>query len=398
MASSKTISADSVLTTVVRPWPYATGRLVRRYSPTALRLIVIYVCLAQLAPAGPRLLPEPPQVVDTQHPLVCVHTRLTDEVEDWKIQRTLQMVREMGATTIVEFFPWAYVQPSENTYDWHHPDRIINMAHQQGLQVIARLGVVPVWARPKPEEQKKTSLYYLAPEHYADYARFVGAFAAHYRGKVEQIIAWNEPNLTSEWGFRKVTPEEYVQFLKLVYQAAHAGNPDVILLGAPLAPTLEPPDSPIAMDDIDFLQRVYAAGGGAYFDALAVHTYGFTTPPDDAPKADTLNFRRFELLHAIMEKYGDGQKPVYITETNWNDDPRWNKAVRPSERITYTLDSIKFVERNWPTVKNLCFYYFRSPTLIHNYLDYFVFVTPTFRPRPIYDAIQAYARGTMPTP
>ncbi|MBK8049471.1 MAG: hypothetical protein IPK16_21555 [Anaerolineales bacterium] len=38
----------------------------------------------------------PQQVVHTMNPKVGVHTRLTDEVEPWKIKHTLELVREMG--------------------------------------------------------------------------------------------------------------------------------------------------------------------------------------------------------------------------------------------------------------------------------------------------------------
>jgi hypothetical protein len=47
------------------------------------------------------------QRVETTNPKAGIHTRLTDEVEVWKIKRTLEMVREMGAPWIVEYFPWA---------------------------------------------------------------------------------------------------------------------------------------------------------------------------------------------------------------------------------------------------------------------------------------------------
>ena len=42
----------------------------------------------------------PQQAVTTVNPKMGVHTRLTDEVEAWKIKRTLEMVREMGAPWI----------------------------------------------------------------------------------------------------------------------------------------------------------------------------------------------------------------------------------------------------------------------------------------------------------
>ena len=54
-----------------------------------------------------------PLTVRTVNPVMGMHTRLTDEVEEWKIARTLQMVREMGAPWLVEYFPWAYSEPSK---------------------------------------------------------------------------------------------------------------------------------------------------------------------------------------------------------------------------------------------------------------------------------------------
>lgn len=360
-----------------------------------MRLIPLWLILTSLAPTPPRLLIQPPQTVQTAHPIVCVHTRLTDEVEDWKIQRTLIMVREMGASTIVDFFPWAYVETAPGFYDWHHPDRIISLAREQGLKVIARLGLVPDWARPK-ENVQRTSLNSLTPDHYADYARFVGAFAARYRGQVATIVAWNEPNLSFEWGYRSVSPAEYTEFLKGVYTAAHAANPAVILLGGALAPTLEAAGSDNALDDLDFLRGMYAAGAAPYFDALAVHTYGFTFPPSATPDPDTLNFRRIELLHAIMAENGDGTKPIYVTESGWNDHPRWTYAVRPGERVTYTLDSFRLAEHDWPWLRNLCIWYFRAPVAQTGYRDYFALVTPDFQVRPIYDAIKSYALSESP--
>ena len=90
----------------------------------------------------------PQQQVSTPNPKMGVHTRLTDEVEPWKIQRTLEMVREMGAPWIVEYFLWAAHEPARGVYDWSHADLVVDHAINQGLTVIARLGYVPEWARP----------------------------------------------------------------------------------------------------------------------------------------------------------------------------------------------------------------------------------------------------------
>src|SRR3954451_8570954 len=121
----------------------------RRLLPWAIRALIAYWIIGALIPAQPRAPLGTPQTVATTQPELCMHTRLIDEVEEWKIQRSLVLVREMGAGTIVEFFPWAYIEGSENQFDWSSADRIVNQARNQGLHIIARLGFVPEWARKK---------------------------------------------------------------------------------------------------------------------------------------------------------------------------------------------------------------------------------------------------------
>ncbi|MCZ2095050.1 MAG: beta-galactosidase [Anaerolineae bacterium] len=367
-------------------------RAALRSVPLLARLGVLAFVLLALVPAPPRLSLGPPQTVETLHPKICVHTRLTDEVEEWKVQRTLALVREMGAPAIVEYFPWPYVDRGPGRYDWSHPDRILRHAENQGLRVIARLGLVPVWARP-PADEKVTSLTYLPYDRFDEFAAFVGAFAARYRGRVQDIIIWNEPNLAFEWGSRPPDPEAYADLLRLSYAAAHAANPEVRVLGGALAPTLEPESSGFAMSDLVFLERLYAAGAAASFDALAVHTYGFTAPPDAPPDPGAINFRRVELLRAIMERHGDGDTPIVITESGWSDDPRWANGVRPGQRIAYTLAAFEQAAA-WPWVEALCLWNFRIPADQANRRDaYFALVSSDFVRKPVYEAIQGYARG-----
>ena len=374
----------------------------RAWSGWLLRGLLLLALVLPLRPAGPRALLGPPQTVQTTQPLLCMHTRLIDEVDEWKIQRSLQAVRELGAGTIVEFFPWAYLEPEQGRYDWTQADRIVAQADNQGIAIIARLGLVPAWARPRPEETifgpagdngQGTTLNYLTRDRFPDFARFVAAFAARYAGRIDHLIIWNEPNLTFEWGYRVVSPADYTELLRQSYVAAKDANPAVIVLAAPLAPTLEPEGSPWGLDDLLFLAQMYEAGAAPYFDALAIHTYGFTQPPEAAPAPDQLNFRRIELLHQVMVAHGDGDKPVYVTETGWNDHPRWTKAVTPAERVRYTLDSYAYTEAHLPYVVALCQWVLRYPAPTHSYPDNFTFLTPDFRPRPIYTYLQAYARG-----
>lgn len=363
------------------------------------RLALLTGIAISAAEPQPYVVLGPQQVVQTRHPITCIHTRLTDEVDDWKVQRSLQLVREMGATTIVEFFPWAYVESQKGQYDWGHSDLIVQHARIQGLTVIARLGLVPEWVYPKtPNSTNQLTLNYLTPDHFQDFANFVEAFAAHYRGQVDHLIIWNEPNLSFEWGYQPVVPAQYVDLLKRSYAAARRGNPDVVVLAAGPAPTLEPAGSPFGMNDLDYLRAIYALGARGYFDALAVHAYGLKFPPDDPPAPDVLNFRRVELERQVMVDHGDANKPIFITESGWNDHPRWTKAVRPGQRITYTMDAFTYAEAHWPWVRNLCLWALRYPAPTQSFPDYYTLVTPDFTLKPIYYALQAWARGQALSP
>jgi len=365
----------------------------RRIRPAHLvRLaLALFILWAARPPRVPVVL-GPPQQVVTTNLLVGVHTRLTDEVEEWKIQRTLQMVREVGAPWIVEYFPWPYIEPEEKEFDWGHSDAVIAHAENQGLTVIARLGWVPGWARPKPEKQK-TTLTYLDADHYDDFADFVAAFVARYRGRVNHIIVWNEPNLSFEWGYRTVDPEGYVELLRAVYPRAHAANPDVIVLAGALAPTLEPEGSAAGLSDLAYLERMYQAGAAGYFDALAVHAYGLAFPPEETPAPNAINFRRVELLYEVAVAHGDGGKPVYVTEAGWNDHPRWASGVRPAQRIEYTVGAYEWARQHWPWCACVATWAFRYPASTLSYQDYYAFVTVGFEPKVIYLEVQNYTQG-----
>jgi hypothetical protein len=333
--------------------------------------------------------------VETINLKMGIHTRLTDEVEAWKIKRTFEMVREMGATWVVEYFPWAYIEPEPDQYRWEHADLVVNHARHQGLRVIARLGFVPEWARPDPNELT-TTFTYLDEEAFPAFADFVAKFVSHFQGQVDYIVVWNEPNLSLEWGYRPVDPEAYTHVLQHVYTRAKAANPDVLVLGGALAPSAAPEGDPQGLSDLLYLERMYEAGAGAYFDALAVHAYGWRLPPDDPPDPDRVNLRRVELLRQMMEEHGDAGKPVFITEAGWNDHPRWTKAVRPAQRVRYTIMAYQKALTDWPWCSALVIWAFRFPRPTNTFQDYFSLVTADFVPKPIYTAIQEYARGGRP--
>jgi hypothetical protein len=352
----------------------------------AMLSVLVFILVVLLPPPQPLVSIGPQQSVVSNNPKLGVHTRLTDEVEEWKIQRTLQMVREMGASWIVEYFPWAYSEPQQGRFDFSHADLVVNHARAQGLTVIARVDLVPDWARPA-----NTPAQYLPAGRFADYGSFIFAFVQHFKGRIGYLQVWNEPNLNNEWGGRPPDPQAYARLLAIAYARAKEADPTVVVLAAALSPTLEN-DGVRAISDLDFLKAMYAAGAASAFDALAVHAYGRREATDASPAPGVLNFRRAELLRDVMVGNGDEKKAVFVTEGGWNDHPRWLYAVSSAQRIEYTLQAYDWALRRWPWCSALVMWVFRFPADQYSIQDYFSFVTPQFLPKPIYDAVKAATR------
>ncbi len=329
----------------------------------------------------------PQQTIATTKPLVGVHTRLAGVGDEVYVRHTLEQVRDMGASWIVELFPWAYVQPrSRYGYDWTGADMVIQHARRQGLQVVARLDLVPAWARPP-----RTTDRYLDPAHYADYAAFVAAFAKRYAPfGVRHLIIWNEPNLRFEWGERPPDPGAYAALLKVVYPAVKAAVPSAIIIAGALSPGTSLDDGQTRLDDMQYLASLYDAQAGPYFDMWAVHAYGGQAPPEAAPDPLQVNFRRVELVRQLLDRFGDQGKRIIITEGGYNDHPRWNAAVRPADRLRWTIATYEQA-RAYPWLEAVALWQFTTPFATHSYPDAWNFVAPDGTPRALYLAVRDYA-------
>ncbi|NIV36808.1 MAG: hypothetical protein GWN58_47445, partial [Anaerolineae bacterium] len=329
---------------------------------------------------------------------------LAREVELWKRERTVEMAQEAGLGWAKQQFAWAEIEPlQKNEFidpvsgesSWTKLDQIVDLYRSHGMQVIARLDRAPGWAR-LPETRPETP-----PTDLQDYGDFVHAFVNHFKGRVQYIQIWNEPNIYPEWGEQAVDPVAYTEMLCIAYQRAKEANPDVHVLSAPLAITLgEPHPEPgkwRSMPDLDYLEAMYQAGAGECFDILSANAFGFDLPPEDPPDPDVLNFRRVELQRKIMERYGDDGKAVWFNEYGWNAAPSyfedealiWER-VSEEKQAEYTLRGIELARLNWPWAGVFNIWYFRQTGQQYTPNDaayYFRMVDVDFTPRRVYDAV-----------
>ncbi len=231
-------------------------------------------------------------------------------------------------------FDWAQHQPTSPD-DWHTlnvDDRWLAAARDCNREVVALVTHTPAWATDGTPGAGVPRGLYLPPDDPGNvWANFMRRAAAYYAERgVRRFIIWNEPDISREtYGFEfEGTLEDYARLVKVAYLAAKEGNPDALIH---LAGTTY-------WHDVNEHRRLYddrlleaisadpdAAANGDFFDVLTLHIYF---------RAETVYGITRE-MRALLEKYGMGEKQLWIDETNAspNLDPQW-PVTRPAWQIT----------------------------------------------------------------
>ncbi|MSP12125.1 MAG: hypothetical protein EXR62_04105 [Chloroflexi bacterium] len=327
---------------------------------------------------------------------------LNREVEQWKRERTLQMAREAGITWAKEQFPWEEVEPrakgnfqtSQGESTWAKFDQVIALYNRYGVEVIARLDRPPDWSR------QDNSYKQAPPDRFEDFGDYVFTFVKRYRGLVHYIQIWNEPNIFPEWGNQPVDPQAYTRLLQIAYARAKAANPDIVVLSAPLAITLEDTPGRRNLSDLVYLEEMYQAGTKGNFDILSSNAFGMQYPPGEPANPRVLNFQRVLLQRSLMEKYGDAGRAIWFNEYGWDAAPpdfavaqlTWQR-VSEAQQAKYTVAGVDLAAQEWPWTGVFNIWYFRQPGFMQpeNADYYFRMVDVDFTPRQVYHAVREAA-------
>lgn len=335
-----------------------------------------------------------------------VNTFLEQEVGSDRRRRSLEMAREAGFGWVRQQFPWdeiepiekgRYVDPDVGVDTWAKYDEIVRLANELGLNLIVRLDTSPRWARrgnPHPQTP---------PDRLEDFGDFVEAVVSRYRGRVRHYQIWNEPNLAVEWGNRPVDPAAATDLLRVGYERAKRADPSATILAPALAPTIA--EGPDALSEVVFLQRMYDAGAGRYFDIGSVQAYGLRSGPYDRRLgAGDVNFSRPILYREVMVRNRDAAKPVWASEVGWNVPPPgvaephlWGR-VTEDQQARYTVAALERARREWPWMGVMNVWYLKraDDREMRTLLAGFRLLDPDFAPRPVYWAIRDYVhRGQL---
>ena len=249
-----------------------------------------------------------PRAEQTQGHMLCIaaggslpflsQAALDSEMAGIKDRAHANCVRFDIARNVVEYAP--------EQFDWSATDRVVRTAQQYGLQILAILDGTPNWARPSSCPVSQYAMCLPSWNSYDLFARNAlaryGAMGVHY------WEAWNEEN-TAFFSGPAASPTQYVSFLRPLYQAVHSIVPHGTLIMGGLAPSTTDGNN---YSPVDFLNGIYAAGGGPWFDDLGDHPYSFPVPA--TYQASWNAWQQMTQLRSIMLAHGDGYKQIWITE------------------------------------------------------------------------------------
>ncbi|NLT74428.1 MAG: cellulase family glycosylhydrolase [Chloroflexi bacterium] len=329
-----------------------------------------------------------------------INTFLEQEAELEKVERSLRMIADAGFAWIRQEFPWEDIEISAKGDYWDHRwdrnawekyDRIVELARAHGLEIIARLDNPPAWSRSVGNAAGWTLA---PPDDYQDYGDYVYAVVSRYRGQIRYYQIWNEPNIYPEWGDQPVSPESYVKLLQIAYRRAKEADPDCVIVAAGLAQTLE--TGPRNLSDLEYLQRMYAAGAKGYFDVMGAMVYGlWTGPTDRRTSPERTNFGRVRLLREIMVANADADIPIWATEVGWNAVPADFEGTAVYGRTTerkqaeYAVKAYERAATEWPWLGVMNYWFFRRPSDAERDQSWYYFrmVEPDFTPLPVYGSM-----------
>lgn len=128
---------------------------------------------------------------------------------------------------------------------------------------------------------------------------------------VVDFEVWNEYNLPGVFNPDNASPEAYAKMLKVAYTEANRANEDAVIHGMVAANILK--SEKFEYSTLEWMDRVFAAGGGQYMDLVSIHPYAFA----DTISPEQSNVEELTAgIRALLDKYGL-DLPIVASEYGW---------------------------------------------------------------------------------
>jgi hypothetical protein len=223
-----------------------------------------------------------------------------------QIDAALDQMQAMGVNNVRIMIPWAGVEYYPGYYNWSTVDYMVNAADSRGMGVLGVLNSTPFWA-VTPGTPPLSG----RPADPAQYGAFAGLVAERYAGKVGAYEIWNEPNAYIFYA-PEPDPAGYTDLLKAAYPQIKAADPNAIVVGGVTGAVIDWEN--LTMNPVTFVNGIYQAGGGDYFDALSYHPYQYTMPFSTGGWHPDSPINQLAAMHDVRVANGDAEKLIWASE------------------------------------------------------------------------------------
>ncbi|MHC4178531.1 MAG: endonuclease/exonuclease/phosphatase family protein, partial [Planctomycetota bacterium] len=290
---------------------------------------------------------------------VCAH--ISRGGEHRIARQELKLMRSAGIGWVRTDFDWSGVERQTGAWRFDHLDETVAWAEAAGVRILPILDYDVPWARP-------------AHKHLDKWLEYVRRVVTRYKDRIKCWEVWNEPDLEGFWK-DKPNPADYAKLLKATHETIKRIDPELIVLHGGVSGIPWP-----------YLEGVYAAGGKESFDVLNVHPYRYPATPERRPLYDDLI-----RLRRLMEKHGDADKPIWITEMGW--------PTHQGRRGVNELQQSQMLARSYllalqAGVDAVFWYEFQAPEGKPDYNEHhFGIVHRDLSPKPAYTALATLTRA-----
>lgn len=309
--------------------------------------------------------PEPPEIELPPPPLPKTLPASTDPrfnhnpiclSDSWvELGDVPDMVRMKFAWVRLDF-AWSDVESTIGVYEFNakNLDQRVTALFEQGINVLGILAYghpthTGAWNKPAQ-----------TAEEIAAWIAYVQAVVNHFKDKIVAWEVYNEPNAGFFW--QTGTPEsseqaaiEYMNLLRPTYDAIKNADPTAIVVAPSMWGLWCDPD-----DETGWMETLYKNGFKNYSDILSCHPYcgpflpihewtGWFSPFDTPHLKD---------LVALMLKYGDAQKPIWLTEMGAALGDSYNSEEvvdeqRQSDIIRYAWYLSQWAEKGYSNIEKM---------------------------------------------
>jgi hypothetical protein len=215
-------------------------------------------------------------------------------------ERALEAVAACGIRWVRVDFSWGMIEPAPGQRRWDYYDMLVESTARKGIRVLGILAYSAPWTTSDPKRASDK----FPPSDMEAFARFAGAAAERYRGRVSAWEIWNEPDHP---GFWQGTAAQYAGLLAHAHSAIKRADAAAVVVLGGLAQG--------GGADPRFLERLLsdaAHPAGRHFDVMAFHT----------------NFKSIRALEtalaenrALLRRFG-ASSTVWVTESAYTSSRR----------------------------------------------------------------------------